>query len=351
MLQILSKIKNHASGFFTTFFVPKTSRNLLLLYSIVAIPFFIYHESHLPWHYIFVLCLISLIVGLFITYVSLYVIQRYWAETFHPFIELGVVVLFIFSLWLAEVLVFEAGTVFLFLLVAIAFLIRVLRLEEYARLLVAACLIASNALIAFKALQGAEVLSAYLLFKNKYQIEEKDLNDWVIKDNNQYWNEELQFGFTLPQGFYFFKPEDLSLENKTGAGQIAGLLAFSDQDAERYPFVRIFYFPDYLGFQENQAIAEFSEFLKIQVSKGDIEDIQEIQQKELEPSIVTSKFWTFFDLLRPRYAKTGFILVETSNHDKLLFHITENLEKGEIHEQGIREFLSSMRFGNRLQSN
>ncbi|MCW7491499.1 hypothetical protein ND861_02405 [Leptospira sp. 2 VSF19] len=351
MLQILSKIKNHASGFFAKFLAPKTPRNLLILYSIIAIPFFIYHESHLPWHYIFALCIVSLVVGLFITYVSLYIIQRYWVETFHPFIELGVVLVFIFALWLAEVLVFEAGTVFLFLLVAIAFLIRVLHLAEYARLLLAACLIASNALIAFKALQGAEVLSAYLLFKNKYQIEEKDLNHWEITDNNQYWNEELQFGFTLPEGFYFFKPEDLTMENKTGAGQIAGLLAFSDHDAERYPFVRIFYFPDYLGFQENQAVAEFSEFLKIQVSKGDIEDIQEIQQKELEPFILTSKFWTFYDLLRPRYAKTGFILVDTPNHDKLLLHITENLEKGEIHEQGIREFLSSIRFGNRLQSN
>ncbi|MBM9590509.1 hypothetical protein JWG41_08660 [Leptospira sp. 201903075] len=351
MKQILTKIQNHASGFFTQYLAPKTTRNLLTLYALIAIPFFIYHESHLPWHYISALCFVSLCVGLCITYASLYVINRYWAETFHPLIELGVAVIFIFALWLTEILVFEAGTVFLFLFIAITFLIRVLHLEAYARLLLAACLIASNALISFKALQGAEVLSAYLLFKNKYQIEEKDLNGWTVTENNQYWNDELQFGFTLPEGFYFFKPENLTMENKTGAGQIAGLLAFSDHDAERYPFVRIFYFPDYLGFQENQAISEFSEFLKIQVSKGDIEDIQEIQQKELEPFIVTSKFWTFYDLLRPRYAKTGFILVETSNHDKLLLHITENLEKGEIHEQGIREFLASIRFGNRLQSN
>ncbi|EOQ88980.1 hypothetical protein LEP1GSC202_1064 [Leptospira yanagawae serovar Saopaulo str. Sao Paulo = ATCC 700523] len=346
MNQILSKIKNQASGFFTQFFSPSTTRNLLLLYTILVVPFFVYHESHLPWHYIFVLCFISLVVGLLITYVSLYLIQLYWKETFHPFIEIGVLILFIFALWLTEILVFEAGTVFLFLFITLAFFIRILQLTEYARLLLAFCLVASNALISFKALQGAEIYSAYLLFKNKYHIEEKDLNKWEITNNNDYWNEELQIGFTLPEGMFFYKPEDLTLENKTGVGQIAGLLSFSDHDAERYPFVRIFYFPDYVGFQKEQAIQEFSEFLKIQVSKGDIEDLQEIQQKEIQDFILVSKFWTFYDLMRPRYSKTGFMIFENANHDKLLLHITENLEKGEIHEQVIREFLSSIRFRN-----
>lgn len=310
------------------------------------VPFFIYHEFHLPWHYIFVLCLVSLFVGLIITYLSLYLIQLYWKETFHPLIEIGVLILFIFALWLAEVLIFEAGTVFLFIFILIAFFIRILSLAEYARLLLAFCLVASNALISFKALQGAEILSAYLLFKNKYQIEEKDLNQWQVTNTNEYWNEELQFGFNLPEGMYFFKPEDLTLEDKTGVGQIAGLLSASDNDANRYPFVRIFYFPDYVGFQKEQAVQEFSEFLQIQVSKGDIEDLQEIQQKEIQESILVSKFWTFYDLLRPRYSKTGFMILETRNHDKLLLHITENLEKGEIHEQTIREFLTSIRFSN-----
>ncbi|MCG6147220.1 hypothetical protein LFX15_02870 [Leptospira levettii] len=346
MNQILNKIKNQASGFFVRFISPSTTRNLLVLYAILVVPFFVYHESHLPWHYVLVLCLVSLFVGLLITYISLYIIQLYWRETFHPLIEIGVLILFIFALWLADVLIFEAGTVFLFIFVIIAFFIRILQLTEYARLLLAFCLVASNAFISFKALQGAEVLSAYLLFKNKYQIEEKNLNNWVITNEKEHWNEELQFGFTLPEGMFFYKPDDLTLENKTGVGQIAGLLSFSDHDAERYPFVRIFYFPDYVGFQKDQAIQEFSEFLKIQVSKGDIEDLQEIQQKEIEEFILVSKFWTFYDLLRPRYSKTGFMIIETNNHDKLLLHITENLEKGEIHESVIREFLASIRFRN-----
>lgn len=307
-----------------------------------------YHEAHLPWHYILVLCLVSLVVGLLITYISLYIIQLYWKETFHPLIEIGVLLLFIFALWLTQVILFEAGIVFLFIFITIAFFIRILQLTEYARLLLAFCLVTSNALISFKALQGAEILSAYLLFKNKYQIEEKDLNNWEVKNDKEYWNEELQFGFTLPEGMFFYKPEDLTLENKTGVGQIAGILSFSDHDAERYPFVRIFYFPDYLGFRKEQAIQEFSEFLQIQVSKGDIEDLQEIQQKEIQDFILVSKFWTFYDLLRPRYSKTGFMILENSNHDKLLFHMTENLEKGEIHEQVIREFLASIRFRNGL---
>ncbi|MDF3822099.1 hypothetical protein P3G55_19495 [Leptospira sp. 96542] len=350
MKQILIKIGKEASGFLRNTSKSKQFRLILIFYGFIAIPFFVYHEFHLPWHYILLLTIVSTMAGLTLTYVSLYIIIQYWKHPFFPVWELLTLFILIFALWLSEVFYFRAGVVFIFLFLITGFLIRILKIESYAKLLVASCLILANALISFRALQGAEILSAYMLFKNKYQFEEKNLNEWQ-NNGNKFWNSELEFGFELAEDFYFFNPSDLSFEEKTGAGQIAGLIASSDTDAERYPFIRIFYFPDYLGFTKEQAFGEFSSFLNIQTNKGILEDLQEIQQKEVIPNVVGSHFWTFYDPFRPRYAKTGFIVIETPKHDKILLHITENLEKDEIHEEGIRKILSSIRFAYSSESN
>jgi hypothetical protein len=106
-----------------------------------------------------------------------------------------------------------------------------------------------------------------------------------------------------------------------------------------------------MGFKESDAQLEFSEYLKLQVNKDLMEDLQEIDQKENLESILNSKFYTFYDPLRPRYATTGFILLETPHHDKILLHITENLERGEIHETSIREILGSIFFRNSTEGN
>lgn len=349
MKQLIQKISKLASGFFQKVKSFSPLKLLLIAYACIAIPFFVYHESHLPVFFIVVLTLVSTSVGLILTYCNLRLIQEYWRKTFHPILEVIAFGLLLFGLWLSDVFYFRAGTVFLFFLIFLVFLVRVLKLRNYAILLYVSTLILSNVLISFKSLQSAEILSAYLLFKNKYKFEEKDLSNWE-QTGNQFWNSEIEMAFKLPDEFYFFKPNDLNLEEKTGVGQIAGVIASSDQDPNRYPSVRIFFFPDYSQFNETQADNEFSEYLKIQVNKQLMEDLQEINQKETVDHVLKSKFYTFYDPLRPRYAKTGYILLSTAHHDKILLHITENLEKGEIHETGIKEFLESISFRDPSQS-
>lgn len=325
-------------------------RLILIAYASISIPFFVYHEFHLPFLYILLLTLVSVSIGLTLTYINLRIIQEYWKAPFHPIWELVAISFLILGLWLSDVFYFRAGTVFLFLLIFLAFLIRTLKLRNYAILLISSILILSNVLITFKGLQATEIFSAYLLFRNKYKFEEKNLDNWE-QNGSRFWNEEIEFGFKLPEEFYFFKPKDLGLEQKTGAGQIAGVIASSEIDPNRYPSIRIFFFPDYMGFKESDAQLEFSEYLKLQVNKDLMEDLQEIDQKENLESVLNSKFYTFYDPLRPRYAKTGFIFLETPHHDKILLHITENLERGEIHETSIREILSSIFFRNSSEGN
>ncbi len=226
-------------------------------------------------------------------------------------------------------------------------LVRLLRIDFFIKILIASLLLIGNSLLSFRGLQAVEIMSSYLLFKNKYNFEEADLNNWV-KNENSYWNDEIKIGFTLNEEFVFYFPKDLELENKTGAGQIAGLIGSSDNDPNRYPFIRLFYFPAYVPFELEEATQEISLLLKMQVSKQEIEDLQEIVTEEKSLPNLGNKFWTFYDSLRPRYAKTGFILIQNLSHDKILLHITENLEKGQSHEAGIEKILQSFVFSNGL---
>ncbi len=332
--------------------ITKGSQTYLLLYTyaLIALPFFVFHEWHLPAHYIAALAVFALITGLLLTYGTLYAIQEYWNNPYHPLIEIIVGVIFLFSLWLSEVFHFRAGKVFFFFIAVFLLLIRTLKIDFYAKLCLAAILIMANGLLSFRALQGMEILSSYILFKNKFDFEELDLNSWK-QNGDSYWNENLKIGFKLTEEFSFYQPKDLSLEQKTGAGQIAGLIASSDIDPNQYPFIRMFYFPSYIPFDKSLAAKEVGEYLKIQVSRQEIEDVQEISPEEKALPNIGSGYWTFYDSLRPRYAKTGFVLLETPTGDKILMHITENLEKGKTHEPGIESVLSSFRFGDFTEGN
>ncbi len=350
MLQLIDDLLNQARDFFLKITKGSPTAVVILAYIFISLPFFVYHEWHLPWHYISFLSLFAVILSGLLIYGTLFLVKAYWQEPYHPLIEIAAVSIFIFSLWLSEIFMFRAGNVFFVLFLLLLALVRLLKVDFFVKILFASILILGNGLLSFRGLQGVEIVSSYFLFKNKYKFEEVDLNKWEKKEN-QYWNEEIKVGFNLTEEFIFYLPKDLELENKTGAGQIAGLIGSSDTDPNRYPFIRLFFFPSYVPFELDQAVQEVSLLLKMQVSKQEIEDLQEIVTQEKTIVNIGSKFWTFYDSLRPRYAKTGFILIETLNHDKILMHITENLEKGQDHEPGIETILKSFIFSNTLQSN
>jgi hypothetical protein len=350
MLQHIDYLLIQARDFLLKITNHSTTILVVLAYVITSMPFFIYHEWHLPWHYILFLTLFAVLFGGILIYGTLYLIKTYWTNPYHPLIEIGVVVIFIFALWNSDVFLFRAGKVFFFMFMFVLLLVRALKVDFFLKILIASLLIIGNGLLSFRGLQAVEIASSYILFKNKYKFEEVDLNKWE-KTESGYWNDEIKIGFSLNEEFIFYLPKDLELENKTGAGQIAGLIGSSDTDPNRYPFIRMFYFPSYVPFELEQASQEISELLKMQVSKQEIEDLQEIVSEEKTIPNLGSKFWTFYDSLRPRYAKTGFILIENLSNDKILLHITENLEKGQLHEPGIEAILKSFIFTNTLDGN
>ncbi|MCZ8154889.1 MAG: hypothetical protein O9264_02140 [Leptospira sp.] len=350
MHQFKEYLSKTARDFLTKISIQSKTTIAISAYVMISLPFFIYHEWHLPWHYIIFLSSFAVILGAILIYGTLFLISVYWNEPYHPLIELIVFIIFIFALWMSDIFAFRAGKVFFFLFMGLVFLVRLTKVEFFLKILITSILLLGTSLLSFRGLQYVEVASAYILFKNKYSFEEVDLNKWEQKESF-YWNEEIKVGFTLTEDFILFLPKDLELEEKTGAGQIAGIIGSSDTDPNKYPFIRMFYFPAYVPFEIQEAIQEFSALLKMQVSKQEIEDLQEIVSDEKSILNIGSKFWTFYDTLRPRYAKTGFILVENLHHDKLLLHITENLEKGQNHEAGIESLLKSFVFSDRLDGN
>ncbi|WP_210412766.1 hypothetical protein [Leptospira ognonensis] len=349
MIQLIDDLLNRARYFLFKITNHSTTLIVIFAYILISLPFFIYHEWHLPWHYITFLSLFAVLLGGILIYGTLFLIQRYWKEPYHPLMEIGALAIFVFALWSSDVFIFRAGRVFFFMFMFLLILVRLLKIDFFLKILFATVLLVGNGLLSFRGLQGVEIASSYLLFKNKYNFEEVDLNNWKKTENN-YWNDEIKIGFSLAEEFIFYLPKDLELENKTGAGQIAGIIGSSDNDPNRYPFIRFFYFPSYVPFELNQATQEISLLLKMQVSKEEIEDLQEIATEEKAIPNLGSKFWTFYDSLRPRYAKTGFILIENLSHDKILMHITENLEKGQDHEPGIESILKSFIFSDTVKS-
>ncbi len=351
MGQSKTSFGKQARFFFFNFFRQSLLRSFLIAYSVVSIPFFVYHEFHLPFHYIFILTLLTWIVGVSLLVASALLLQSYWKNPFHPLIEMISVSFFILALWLSEVFLFRAGRVFLFMLSSLLFFVRFLKIETFAKLALAGLLISGNGIITFRAMQGFEILASYILYKNKYPFPETKANEWVQKENGFYWNPAISIGFTLPEEGYFFRPEDLGLADKTGIGQLAGVIGSSDSDPNRYPSVRIFFLPSFIKFSKEEADREMFEYLKTKVSKQEIEDLQEITVKEEIFENVGYRFWTFYDSLRPRFAKTGYILVETPNSDSVLLQITENLEKGKDHEPWMESLLGSIRFSDPFQGN
>lgn len=207
-------------------------------------------------------------------------------------------------------------------------------------------LLLSNGLLSFVALQKMEIFTAYTLFKSRFQFTEVDLSGWEWKENNrELSNLSIPIRLKVPEQMYFHNPKDLGLKESTGSGQIAGILSSSDHDPNSYPFVRIFFFPAHIPVNESEIKEEVLKFIDFQEKQGEMEEINEIQPNrdiKFYGRIPTNAFWTFFDIIRPRYAKTGFYFLQAPSGSKVLLHITENLVKGEYHEQNIQDILQSI---------
>ncbi len=319
---------------------------LVALYSILALPFLIWHERHLPLSLIFLLTLLSLSFSAILFFLSLHFYSKILEHGFHPLYEGIVIAGFLSALSITGFLENNAGRIFLILFSLLTFFIRFARLKLYYSLCMLAMLFLANGMLSFYILQRFEILTSYHLFKSRFQFHEVDLSDWKWQEESRtLTNRSIPIQLRVPEGMFFHDPRNLRIKEKTGIGQIAGILAYSEKDPNSYPYVRVFFFPVYVAVSPSQIREEMIRFNEFLIRQGEIEDVNEIQPNReflFRGKIPPNAFWTFYDILRPRFSKTGYYLLESVTGSRILLHITENLEKGAYHEPVVQEILDSL---------
>lgn len=319
---------------------------LLAAYVLLTMPALIWHERHLPFFTIFILSVGALAVGSLLFLLSTKLYSKILEHGFHPFYEAIAIALFLLGLGMSGFLDNRGGRVFLSILALLAFILRFARVRMYYSLILLGMILLANGLVSFVALQKMEVFAAYHLFRSRFQFTEVDLSDWRLADDTRILtNRSIPIRLRLPDDMYFHNPKDLDLKDKTGAGQIAGILSYSDRDPTVYPSIRIFFFPVYVPVDDSALKEEVIKYIQFLEKRGEVEEVNEIQPNRdfrFENRIPRNAFWTFFDIIRPRYAKMGYYFLETKTGSRVLLHITENLEKGKYHETLVQSILDSI---------
>lgn len=277
---------------------------------------------------------------------SIKVYSQILKHGFHPIYEFIIIVTLLIALGISGFWENSGGRLFVFMFAFLSFILRFAKAKLYYSLSLLAMVLLANGLLSFVFLQKIEVFTAYKLFQSRFQFTEVDLSDWKMDEEKRILtNRSIPIQLKLPENLFFHNPNDLGLKEKTGAGQIAGILSSSLQDPNSYPFIRIFFFPVYVPVDDQAIKDEVVKYIQFQEKQGELEEVNEIQPNRefrfLE-RIPKNAFWTFYDILRPRYAKTGYYFLESKTGSKVLLHITENLEKGKYHEPVIQDVLDSI---------
>jgi hypothetical protein len=202
-----------------------------------------------------------------------------------------------------------------------------------------------SCLTVFYADQKSEELISYLYNKSKYGFNEIEFNDWKI-DGRVYTHEHPFIQFELPNDLYFYPASAIEWDESMGIGKIVSILAYSDRDPNLYPLIKIFYIPNYYSITEQEIREEFFKALLDRKEKGEFDEIKSIPDVPEGPKDSKGEFYSFYDVLRPRYSKIGYYTVYTNDNDIYLITIQENLEKYGFHEQIIQATLDKLRIEN-----
>ncbi|TGK27972.1 hypothetical protein EHQ12_14040 [Leptospira gomenensis] len=337
-------------------------RKLYLVYSIVGICFLYIHENHLPFLFILMLVAGAFAVATLLFFLISYAFGKLQKEkirkkyqigpdsaeaydtktiVLNPIVEIGIFLICIGLLFFTDFYSNRSGIFFVSVYCGVGIALRFLESDVFYRISLLGLMVLTAGLFSFKVLQHAEILTAYILFKPNW--EQKELTDWTYDSQTRILsNADLHARLTLPEDYYFHNPKNLSLKDQTGTGQIAGIVSSSETDPNRYPSVRIFYFPE--PFLELDKIKpEFQKFLDLAINQGDMTEVHELGEENFEKKM-DGVFWTYYDNLRPRYAKTGFFIVSGEKlPDSFLLHVSENLVKGRSHEEVVEKILQSFK--------
>ena len=284
-------------------------QKIICIYTVLAIPFLYNHESHLPILVILILIITTLIVSLLTFFVSILILKRmfrkdfvFWQEILFLSVVLTIVYLFGFF-------DNEAGVIFLVFISLFFLFYRMVRAVVYYRIILVGMALFVNGLLTFKYLQFSEMYLFNRSFQDKYETNEKDLTQWDYDEKTRTLkNELIPITLYLPKDYFFYNPKDLKMKEKTGTGQVAGILSTGETNPNRYPLVRLFYVPKFIRVEASTIQEEYNSILEFEKHQGNMEEIKNLGEHTYPEKKWQGNFWTFYDILRPRYSKTGFYI-------------------------------------------
>lgn len=316
---------------------------IISAYTLLAIPFLYIHESHLPWFVILILIVTTLIVSNSTLFGSILVLKRLFQKDFIIWQEAIYVVSVLLTVYAFGFFENQAGVIFLFFVLLFFLFYRAVRAVVYYRIILVGMAIFVNGLLTFKYLQFSEVYLFNRSIQTKYNTHEKDLTEWKYTEETRILqNDTIGLSLKLPKEYFFHNPKDLKMTEKTGTGQIAGILSSSQTDPNRYPLIRLFWVPEYIKVDPSTIQEEYSSILDFEKHQGNMEEIKNLGEKNHPERKWQGNFWTFYDVIRPRYSKTGFYIFPLKEGSFLIIDITENLVENQFHEKDIEEALMSI---------
>jgi hypothetical protein len=316
---------------------------IICIYTILAIPFLYNHESHLPFLVILVLIFTTLIVSLITFFLSILTLKHMFKKDFVFWQELLYLSIIIGTVYAFGFFDNQAGVIFLVFVLLFFLFYRMVRGVVYYRIILVGMALFVNGLLTFKYLQFSEIYLFNRSFQNKYETKDKDLTNWSFDDKSKILkNEVLRISLKLPKDYFFHNPKDLQMKEKTGTGQIAGILSTGETNPNRYPLVRLFFVPEFIRVEPATIQEEYNSILDFEKHQGNMEEIKNLGAHQHPEKKWQGNFWTFYDILRPRYSKTGFYIYPLKDGSFLIIDITENLVENQFHENEIEEILKSI---------
>lgn len=317
-------------------------QKILFAYVSISIPFLFYHEKHLPFFAVFILILSTLFISILTFLVFIQILKFLFKNEFHPIYEILYFGIGIYIVYLFGFLDNQAGIIFLFFLGSIFMFYRILKLRVYYQIILIGVSIFINGLLSFKYLQYSEIFIFNKSLESKYANEKKDFSNWELDEKtNIATNKDIPISILKPEGFYFHNPKDLKQDETTGTGQILGIITDSIK-VNSYPQIRLFYIEPLVNVDLSTLKEEFENILNFEKNQGSLEEIKYLAEHEFEKKW-KGHFWTFYDIIRPRYSKTGFYLINLKDGSSIILAITENLVEKEFHEEKINEMLKSIK--------
>ena len=315
----------------------------VLFFSLVTWFFLIWHEKHLPWLFILLLSSGALLSALILFFLLSLWIKATWHK-FTFFQQITTLAAVFIVLYLTNFLSARGGWIFISFYLGIAAAFFGLGRKDYYYFAIVGLLVLTLSILTFSVLQYAEAYTSYRLSLARTGLQEETLENWIFDDKTRILqNQQLNLSVLLPEEMYHFNSSELSVKNKAGVGLLTLAISTSPTDPDRYPGIRLFYLPSSVQFDEAAMHREFTEYLSVQEKKNMLNELKELQPYTDNILKLQGNFWVFYDLLRPRYAKTGYYILPLENKGNLLIHITENLEKESYHEKVIEDIIESIK--------